>query len=166
MNRSARAAFSNADGSGICHVHSLFRRFAVEVFVVGLRVDAGTPKPFWRLQIEPRSTCCRALIAALIGFFVPCLINVYLGSQRMRRIGAVSGKELAMTLELLHKISKQTLPFTVTDLDEIDKLRVLRAAGHLAVLLPSCNAKTPFARVLVITKKGREALSGRDDTAG
>jgi len=27
-----------------------------------------------------------------------------------------------MTLELLHKISKQTLPFTVTDLDEIDKL--------------------------------------------
>ena len=41
MNRSVRAAFSNADGSGICHVHSLFRRFAVEVFVVGLRVDAG-----------------------------------------------------------------------------------------------------------------------------
>lgn len=84
----------------------------------------------------------------------------------MPRIGAVSGKELAMTLKLLHKISKQTLPFTVTDLDEIDKLRVLRAAGHLAVLLPSCNAKTPFARVLAITKKGREALSGRDDTAG
>ena len=27
-----------------------------------------------------------------------------------------------MTLELLHKISKQPLPFTVTDLDEIDKL--------------------------------------------
>jgi len=89
MNRSACATFSKADGSGICHVHSLFRRFAVEVFVVGLRVDPGTPKPFWRLQIEPRSTCCRALIAALIGFFVPCLVNVYLGSQRMRRIGGV-----------------------------------------------------------------------------
>ena len=41
MNRSARAAFSNADSSGISHVDSLFRRFAVEVFVVGLRVSAG-----------------------------------------------------------------------------------------------------------------------------
>lgn len=71
-----------------------------------------------------------------------------------------------MTLKLLHKISKQTLPFTVTDLDEIDKLRVLRAAGHLTVLLPACNAKNPFARVLAITKKGWGALSGRDDTAG
>lgn len=41
MNRSARAAFSNADSSGISHVDSLFRRFAVEMFVVGLRVSAG-----------------------------------------------------------------------------------------------------------------------------
>jgi len=70
-----------------------------------------------------------------------------------------------MTLKLLLKISKQTLPFTVTDLDEIDKLKVLRAAGHLAALLPSCNAKPPFDRVLAITKKGWGGLSGRDDTA-
>jgi len=41
MNRSARAAFSNADSSGISHVDSLFRRFAVEVFVVGLGFSAG-----------------------------------------------------------------------------------------------------------------------------
>jgi len=41
MNRSARAAFSNADSSGISRIDSLFRRFAVEVFVVGLSVGAG-----------------------------------------------------------------------------------------------------------------------------
>src|SRR5450759_4208110 len=52
MNRSARAAFSNADSSGISRVDSLFRRFAVEVFVVGLRVSAGvvdnTVSMIWR----------------------------------------------------------------------------------------------------------------------
>lgn len=67
---------------------------------------------------------------------------------------------------MLLEISKQTLPVTVTDFEEIEKLRVLRAAGYLAVVLPSCSAKTPFARVLAITRKGREALSGRDDKAG
>jgi hypothetical protein len=67
---------------------------------------------------------------------------------------------------LLHKISKQTLPFAVTDLDETGQLLVLRAAGHLAVFVPSCNAKTPFAQVLAITKEGWGALSGRGDTAG
>lgn len=71
-----------------------------------------------------------------------------------------------MTLELLHKISKKQLPLTVTDMDEIDKLRLLNAAGHLAVLLPSFNAEKPFARVLAITNKGREALRSLDDTTG
>lgn len=51
-------------------------------------------------------------------------------------------------------------------MDEIDKLRLLNAAGHLAVLLPSLNAEKPFARVLAITNKGREALRGLDDTTG
>lgn len=113
-----------------------------------------------------RAALFSTLDAALIGFFAHCLMNVFLGSQWTRRIGAVSGKELAMTLKLLHEISKRTLPLTVTDLEEIDKLTVLRAAGHLAVLLPSCNAKTPFARVLAITRKGRDALSGRDEPDG
>jgi len=58
-----------------------------------------------------------------------------------------------MTLKLLLKISKQTLPFTVTDLDEIDKLKVLRAAGHLAALLPSCNAKPPVRSSLGYNKE-------------
>ena len=67
-----------------------------------------------------------------------------------------------MPLELLQKISRKPLPLTVTDLAEIDKLRVLRAAGHIAVLLPPVNAEKPFARVLAITEEGREALRSFD----
>lgn len=63
-----------------------------------------------------------------------------------------------MSQELLHQISKQTLPLTITDMEEIDELRALSAAGHVAALLPSIHAKKPFARILAITKQGREAL--------
>src|SRR5665811_2625219 len=41
MNLSARAALSPGDRLDTSRVDSLFRRFAVEVFVVGLRVGAG-----------------------------------------------------------------------------------------------------------------------------
>ncbi len=64
-----------------------------------------------------------------------------------------------MPLELLYKMSQSPLPATITDVADIDKLRVLRAAGHISVLLPHLKAKKPFARVLAITKEGREALS-------
>ena len=63
-----------------------------------------------------------------------------------------------MPMELLQKISRKSLPLTITDIESIDKLRVLRASGHVAVLLPSINSEKPFARVLVITEKGRAAL--------
>ena len=64
-----------------------------------------------------------------------------------------------MPLELLYKISQSPLPSTITDVADIDKLRGLRAAGHICVLLPHLTAKKPFARVLTLTKEGREALS-------
>lgn len=67
-----------------------------------------------------------------------------------------------MPMELLQKISHRALPLTVTDIESIDKLRVLHASGHVAVLLPSINAIKPFARVLAITGKGREALRSFD----
>ena len=67
-----------------------------------------------------------------------------------------------MPMELLQKISRRALPLAVTDIESIDKLRVLRASGHVAVLLPSINAKRQSARVLAITEKGREALRSLD----
>lgn len=71
-----------------------------------------------------------------------------------------------MPLELLHQLSKKSLPLTVTDMEEIDKLRVLRAAGHVAALLPSINAKKPFARVLAISEEGRKSLRNPDAVTG
>ena len=64
-----------------------------------------------------------------------------------------------MPLELLQKFSKEALPLTVTDIAEIDKLRVLKAAGLVVVRLPSPTVRKQFARVLSITPKGQEALS-------
>src|SRR5450756_1594281 len=55
MNLSARAALSPGDRLDTSRVDSLFRRFAVEVFVVGLRVGAGMVDdavPMIRRRIE------------------------------------------------------------------------------------------------------------------
>ncbi|WP_029528558.1 hypothetical protein [Polaromonas glacialis] len=71
-----------------------------------------------------------------------------------------------MPLELLQKTSRRALPLTVTDIESIDKLRVLHASGHVAMLLPSVNAKRQFARVLAITEKGREALANFETVSG
>ena len=65
-----------------------------------------------------------------------------------------------MSLCLLHLISKTTLPITITDPVEIAALRALRSEHRVAVLLPALTAKKPFARVMAITKEGREALLG------
>ena len=66
-----------------------------------------------------------------------------------------------MPLELLREIATKELPLTVTDLPQIDKLRVLRASGHIAVLLPAPGAAdaNQFARVLAVTVKGHEAIA-------
>ena len=71
-----------------------------------------------------------------------------------------------MCMELLHQMSQRALPATVTEVETIDKLRVLRASGHLAVLLPSVYAKHQSARVLAITEKGREALRNLEAVTG
>jgi hypothetical protein len=67
-------------------------------------------------------------------------------------------KDIFMPVELLQKISRKALPLTVTDMDSIDKLRVLQAAGHVLVQLPGVNAKQQVAHVLAITELGLEAL--------
>ena len=63
-----------------------------------------------------------------------------------------------MPMELLQKIACKALPLTVTDMESIDKIRVLRASGHVAVFMTTVGAKKQVAQVLAITEKGREAL--------
>lgn len=64
-----------------------------------------------------------------------------------------------MPVELLKAIANKPLPLTITDPADIDKLRVLRAAGHVVVLLPSPGSDQAFARVLHVTPKGREIVT-------
>jgi hypothetical protein len=65
-----------------------------------------------------------------------------------------------MPVELLQKLSRRALPLTVTDIESIDKLRVLCASGHVVVRLPPVTSKKQFARVLAITERGHETLHG------
>lgn len=68
-----------------------------------------------------------------------------------------------MPFEYLREIAQARLPLTVDQEANIDKLRVLRAADLVSVMLPSATADTAttkqFARVLAITPKGREMLA-------
>lgn len=66
-----------------------------------------------------------------------------------------------MPFEYLREIAQTQLPLTVDQEANIDKLRVLRAADLVSVMLPSTTtADAPqFARVLAITPKGRQMLA-------
>ena len=63
-----------------------------------------------------------------------------------------------MPFEYLREIAQAQLPVTVTDEACIDKLRVLRAAELIAVMLPGIDSSEQFARVLSLTPKGRALL--------
>lgn len=71
-----------------------------------------------------------------------------------------------MPLELLRQISSKALPMSLSDMESIDKLRVLHAAGHVLVQLPGVGAKRQVARVLALTELGREALRQRGTAGG
>ena len=64
-----------------------------------------------------------------------------------------------MSLELLRELSSKRLPCTIASESGIDQLRVLRAAGYIAALLPGPGSTSEMGRVLAITRTGREALS-------
>lgn len=64
-----------------------------------------------------------------------------------------------MPVELLKAIAIKSLPLTITNPAEIDKLRVLRAAGHVVAMMPLPGTDQSFARVLHITRKGRYAVA-------
>ncbi|MBU0747805.1 MAG: hypothetical protein KKB95_17435 [Gammaproteobacteria bacterium] len=66
-----------------------------------------------------------------------------------------------MPFEYLREIAQTQLPLTVDQEANIDKLRVLRAADLVSVMLPSTTTADAqqFARVLAITPKGRQMLA-------
>jgi hypothetical protein len=65
---------------------------------------------------------------------------------------------MPVPFEYLREIAQAQLPITVEDEASIDKLRVLRAADLVSVMLPHPLSGIHHARVLALTPKGREAL--------
>lgn len=68
-------------------------------------------------------------------------------------------KEMNVPFEYLREISKASLPLTVEAEAQIDKLRLLRAAGLVAAMLPHPLSGINYARVLAITPQGRDVLA-------
>lgn len=64
-----------------------------------------------------------------------------------------------MPFEYLREIAEASLPLTVEEEANIDKLRVLRAAELVTVLLPHPHSERQYARVLAITSRGRQVLA-------
>ena len=69
----------------------------------------------------------------------------------------------AVALTLLHQLSQQSLPVAVTDGGNIDALRVLALAGHVAAIIPRpvrtlTGYDQPPATVNAITALGRQML--------
>ncbi|WP_426307852.1 hypothetical protein ACN9MJ_10680 [Acidovorax facilis] len=71
-----------------------------------------------------------------------------------------------MPFEYLREIAEASLPLTVEEEASIDKLRVLRAADLVTVLLPHPHSERQFARVLAITPRGRQVLATQCDALG
>lgn len=68
-------------------------------------------------------------------------------------------KRKDMPVELLEAIANKPLPLTLTNPADIDKLRVLRAAGYVAAMLPVPGTDQAMARVLHITSEGRRSMT-------
>lgn len=63
-----------------------------------------------------------------------------------------------MPIEYLRALKHDELPFPETDTTNIDKLRILRAAGMVEVELPDVHAPRPVARVIAVTGLGCATL--------
>jgi hypothetical protein len=69
-----------------------------------------------------------------------------------------------MTMNLLRQIAGSRLPVTFYRTEDIDGVRLLRAAGLVVALVPSpsdplaLSGEPSAAQVLAITQKGREEL--------
>ena len=63
-----------------------------------------------------------------------------------------------MPMEYLQGLRRDDLPLIESDVRNIDKLRVLRAAGMVEVQLPPVDAPQPKAQVLYVTGLGCATL--------
>lgn len=63
-----------------------------------------------------------------------------------------------MPMEYLRALERDALPFIESDVMNIDKLRVLRAAGMVEVQLPAVDSPQQKAQVLYITGLGCATL--------
>ncbi|WP_233247133.1 hypothetical protein [Acidovorax sp. 107] len=75
-------------------------------------------------------------------------------------------EEMPVPFEYLREIAQASLPITVEEEASIDKLRVLRAAGLVAVMLPHPLSGILHARVLAITPRGRDLLTTQCEAPG
>jgi len=69
-----------------------------------------------------------------------------------------------MAMDMLRRIAASPLPAHFNTAEEIDKIKLLRAAGLVIALTPPENASGPAGpsdstQVLAITAKGREELA-------
>lgn len=63
-----------------------------------------------------------------------------------------------MPIELLRSLASSKLPMTVEDIGDIDRLRVLAAAGLVRAMLPDVGARVQRAEVLSLSPEGEETL--------
>ncbi len=61
-------------------------------------------------------------------------------------------------MEYLRELERDALPLFESDVLNIDKLRVLRAAGMVDVELPDLDEQRPVARVIAVTGLGCATL--------
>ena len=70
-----------------------------------------------------------------------------------------------MAMDMLRQLAGSSLPATFRTSEEIDKIKLLRAAGLVIALTPApsnaltLSGTTDAAQVLAITEKGREELA-------
>lgn len=63
-----------------------------------------------------------------------------------------------MLMEYLRGLNHDELPYPETDTANIDKLRILHAAGMVEVELPGIDARLPVAQVIAVTGLGCATL--------
>jgi len=69
-----------------------------------------------------------------------------------------------MTMDLLRSIASTRLPRSITSPEDIDRVRILRAAGLVVAFIPAPSRPSTLpgiekaAQVLTITQKGHEEL--------
>ncbi|MBO9650927.1 MAG: hypothetical protein J7605_20670 [Variovorax sp.] len=75
------------------------------------------------------------------------------------------GKEMTMALDLLRRIAGSPLPMSFTQTADIDRVRILRAAGLVVAFVPEAHHPSIAmllqrpAQVVGITQKGRAELT-------